>query len=294
MRRSLAGHAQPFSLGGANRMERTRGRDMLHMQMRLNAGLRNLAHHRNIPLDDGRLSLHRIAAQPQPKRHRTGIHDGAVREPGILRMLAHRQAQSACPQQCGMHHRRIEDRLAVIGEAQRAGLRKRLEIRLLRALAAQRRSRHREQPHLRSALGIEHPAHRLNRIVYRHRIRHGDDRGKTRRPRPQPYPSQWSPCKSVRARADAHAHRSIRERQCTPPHPLCRQPQLRGTLRADRPPQPFHRGSTGRARRPRRSPDRPVFPRKSIRYSSGYTLHKLELNRLQIHAKRANQQRRAH
>ena len=122
MWRGLAGDVQAIGLGLADGSEGFSGRDMLHVQVRAEAVvLEEFAHEMNVALDDRRLGVVGIAAQAEAEGDRAGVHDGAVREARVFGVLADGQVEVRGAAQRSLHHVGLEDGLAVVGEAERAG-----------------------------------------------------------------------------------------------------------------------------------------------------------------------------
>ena len=88
MRGRLAGYMQPFRLCRVNGLEGSRGRHMLHMEMRSHSfGPLDLAQQPDVALHDPRLRLYGHSAQPEPEGQPAMVHAASAGHPGVFRVL---------------------------------------------------------------------------------------------------------------------------------------------------------------------------------------------------------------
>ena len=174
----LAGDVQAVSLGPADGVQGEGGGDVLHVQVRADAfGGEDVPDELDVAFDDAGFGFGGIAAQAEPEGHGAGVHDGTVREAGVLGVLRNGQAEAAGAQECGAHHGWIEDGLSVVGEAERSGRGEGLEVGEFRAPAAEGGGGHGEEAYGRIAGRVEHPGQGGGTVVDRQGVWHGHDGG---------------------------------------------------------------------------------------------------------------------
>ena len=119
VRGDLAGDRQPGTLGATDRIYSAGGRNVGHV-----VAPAGELHQANVPLDDHDLRFVGDARQAEPGRDLSLGHAAAACQGEVFGVLAHDQVEGARVAERAAHHLAVGNRQTVVGEADRAGLRK--------------------------------------------------------------------------------------------------------------------------------------------------------------------------
>ncbi len=116
-RSGIAGDAQPFLLGLADRFDRGGGRDVRGVIARAGP-----AHQMQVALDHHHFGIGRDARNAETGGQLAIVHRPAIGEARLFRMLDHQRIEAARIGQGAAHHLHVAHRMESVGEAERAAI----------------------------------------------------------------------------------------------------------------------------------------------------------------------------